>query len=62
MFFRGGDIGRLAVCGTVNDLAAVGAEPLALSLSLVIEEGLAISVLDRVLQSVAAPPRRRASR
>ncbi len=54
MFFRGGDIGRLAVCGTVNDLAAVGARPLALSLSLVIEEGLAISVLDRVLQSVAA--------
>jgi hydrogenase expression/formation protein HypE len=54
MFFRGGDIGRLAVCGAVNDLAAVGAKPLALSLSLVIEEGLAISVLDRVLQSVAA--------
>jgi hydrogenase expression/formation protein HypE len=54
IFFRGGDIGRLAVCGAVNDLAAVGAEPLALSLSLVIEEGLAISALDRVLQSVAA--------
>ena len=54
LFFRGGDIGRLAVCGAVNDLAAVGAKPLALSLSLVIEEGLAISVLDRVLQSVAA--------
>ncbi|MGD1001570.1 MAG: hydrogenase expression/formation protein HypE [Candidatus Brocadiia bacterium] len=54
IFFRGGDIGRLAVCGAVNDLAAVGAEPLALSLSLVIEEGLPISVLDRVLQSVAA--------
>jgi hydrogenase expression/formation protein HypE len=54
IFFRGGDIGRLAVCGTVNDLAAVGAKPLALSLALVIEEGLEISVLDRVLQSVAA--------
>ena len=54
IFFRGGDIGRLAVCGAVNDLAAVGAKPLALSLSLVIEEGLAISVLDRILQSVAA--------
>jgi hydrogenase expression/formation protein HypE len=54
LFFRGGDIGRLAVCGTVNDLAAVGAKPLALSLALVIEEGLEISVLDRVLQSVAA--------
>jgi hydrogenase expression/formation protein HypE len=54
IFFRGGDIGRLAVSGTVNDLAAVGAKPLALSLSLVIEEGLAISVLGRVLGSVAA--------
>jgi hydrogenase expression/formation protein HypE len=54
LFFRGGDIGRLAVSGTVNDLAAVGAKPLALSLSLVIEEGLPISVLDRVLKSVAA--------
>ena len=54
LFFRGGDIGRLAVCGAVNDLAAVGARPLALSLSLVIEEGLPFSVLDRVLQSVAA--------
>lgn len=54
LFFGGGDIGRLAVCGAVNDLAAVGAEPLALSLSLVIEEGLAVSALDRVLQSVAA--------
>ena len=53
LFFRGGDIGRLAVCGTVNDLAAVGAMPIALSLSMVIEEGLPFSILDRALASVA---------
>ena len=53
LFFRGGDIGRLAVCGTVNDLAAVGAQPLALSLAMVIEEGLLVGDLDRILQSVA---------
>ena len=52
--FPGGDIGRLAVCGTVNDLAVMGAQPLALSLALVIEEGLPLSLLDRVLDSIAA--------
>ena len=52
--FPGGDIGRLAVCGTVNDLAVTGARPLALSLALVMEEGLPLSVLDRILDSVAA--------
>ena len=51
--FPGGDIGRLAVFGTVNDLAAAGARPLALSLSLILEEGLAIAVLRRVLASIA---------
>jgi len=54
IFFRGGDIGRLAVCGTVNDLAAMGARPLALSLAMVIEEGFRFADLERVLQSVAA--------
>lgn len=53
LFFRGGDVGRLAVCGTVNDLAAVGARPLALSLAVVVEEGLPLSTLERVLDSVA---------
>jgi len=53
-FFPGGDIGRLAVCGTVNDLAMVGARPVALSLGLVIEEGLPRETLERVLRSVAA--------
>ncbi|MCP4246015.1 MAG: hydrogenase expression/formation protein HypE [bacterium] len=51
--FPGGDIGRLAVCGTVNDLAMMGAEPVALSLGLVIEEGLPLELLDEVLASVA---------
>ena len=55
--FPGGDIGRLAVCGTVNDLAVMGAEPKALSLGLVIEEGLSIRVLDRIVDSIAAAAR-----
>lgn len=52
LFFPGGDIGRLAVCGTVNDLAVMGAEPLALTSSLIIEEGFPISKLDRVIESM----------
>ncbi len=52
--FPGGDIGRLAVCGTVNDLAVMGATPKVLSLALVIEEGLSMSVLDRIIDSIAA--------
>jgi len=52
--FPGGDIGRLAVAGTVNDLAMMGAQPVALSLALIIEEGLPLSVLQRVLNSIAA--------
>ena len=52
LFFPGGDIGRLAVCGTVNDLAMVGALPLYLTAGFILEEGLDISVLERVLQSM----------
>ncbi len=52
LFFRGGDIGRLAVCGTVNDLAMVGAEPLYLSASFVIEEGLSLSTMRAVVRSM----------
>ena len=48
IFFPGGDIGRLAVCGTVNDLAMSGAKPLYLSLSFIIEEGLPQSDLNRL--------------
>jgi hydrogenase expression/formation protein HypE len=52
IFFPGGDIGKLAVCGTVNDLAMVGAQPLYLSLSFIIEEGLSIKELERVVDSI----------
>jgi hydrogenase expression/formation protein HypE len=52
IFFPGGDIGRLAVCGTVNDLAMSGASPLYLSLSLIIEEGLPMADLQKVMASV----------
>jgi hydrogenase expression/formation protein HypE len=51
--FPGGDIGELAVNGTVNDLAMMGAQPLALSLAYVIEEGLPVDDLRRVTESVA---------
>jgi hydrogenase expression/formation protein HypE len=53
IFFPGGDIGRLAVCGTVNDLSMSGARPLYLSLALIIEEGLEIEELRRVIESVS---------
>jgi hydrogenase expression/formation protein HypE len=53
-FFPGGDIGRLAVCGTVNDLAVSGAEPRWISCGLIIEEGLPLADLRRVLDSMAA--------
>jgi hydrogenase expression/formation protein HypE len=52
IFFPGGDIGKLAVCGTVNDLATSGARPLYLSLSFIIEEGLALDDLGKVVASV----------
>ncbi len=54
LLFPGGDIGRLAVCGTVNDLAVMGARPLALSAGLVLEEGLPLEILDSVVESMAA--------
>ncbi|MBL7209931.1 MAG: hydrogenase expression/formation protein HypE [Dehalococcoidia bacterium] len=54
IFFPGGDIGKLAVCGTVNDLAMSGATPLYLSLSLIIEEGLALGELKKVVDSIKA--------
>jgi hydrogenase expression/formation protein HypE len=52
IFFPGGDIGKLAVCGTINDLATSGAKPLYLSLSFIIEEGLLVSELEKVVESV----------
>ena len=53
IIFPGGDIGRLAVCGTVNDLSMAGARPLYLSLSFIIEEGLAVSELEEIVRSIA---------
>ncbi len=53
IFFPGGDIGELAVNGTVNDLAVGGARPLALSLAFILEEGFALDDFRRVLDSVA---------
>jgi hydrogenase expression/formation protein HypE len=52
IFFPGGDIGRLAVSGTVNDIAVMGAEPFALSCGLILEEGLPMSDLERILRSM----------
>ncbi len=52
LFFPGGDIGRLAICGTVNDLAMVGAVPVTLTCGFVIEEGLSFDVLQRVVASM----------
>jgi hydrogenase expression/formation protein HypE len=54
LFFPGGDIGRLAVSGTVNDLAVSGSRPLFLSLGLIIEEGFPMPDLERILRSIRA--------
>lgn len=53
LFFPGGDIGKLAICGTVNDLAVTGAKPLYLSCGFIIEEGLPLETLERVVDSMA---------
>ncbi len=52
LFFPGGNIGELAVYGTLNDLAVAGARPQALSLALILEEGLPLETLHRILESV----------
>lgn len=54
LFFPGGDIGKLSVCGTVNDLSMCGAEPKYLSCSFIIEEGFPFSELERIVESMAA--------
>jgi len=54
LFFPGGDIGKLAVHGTINDLAVSGARPVALSVGLILEEGLDMDLLRRVISSMAA--------
>lgn len=52
IFFPGGDIGKLSICGTVNDLAASGAHPTAISLALILEEGLPVKHLEKILSSI----------
>src|ERR1044071_1330926 len=52
LFFPGGDIGRLAICGTVNDLAMIGATPVALTCGFVLEEGLSFELLQQVVFSM----------
>ena len=53
LFFNGGDIGKLAVCGTINDLAVAGSKPVALTLSLIIEEGFKFKLLEKILSSIS---------
>jgi len=53
IFFPGGNIGKLAVCGTINDLAVSGAEPLYISVSFIIEEGFPFSDLENIVISLA---------
>ena len=57
LFFNGGDIGKLAVCGTVNDLAVAGSRPVALALSLIIEEGFEFELLEKILDSISKATR-----
>lgn len=57
LFFPGGDIGRLAICGTVNDIAMLGAAPAYLTAGFIIEEGLDIETLERVVASMQAAAR-----
>ncbi len=58
LFFNGGDIGKLAVCGTINDLAVAGSVPAALSLSLIIEEGFKFELLEKILVSISKAARK----
>ncbi|MDA3904471.1 MAG: hydrogenase expression/formation protein HypE [Bacteroidales bacterium] len=53
LFFPGGDIGKLAVCGTINDLAVSGAKPMFLSCGFIIEEGFSLSQLEKIVRSMA---------
>ncbi len=52
LFFPGGDIGRLSVCGTVNDLAVMGARPIALTSAMIIEEGFSVDDLAKIVSSM----------
>ncbi len=58
IFFPGGDIGKLAVCGTVNDIAVSGARPLYISAAFIIEEGMPLADLETITRSMAAEAKR----
>ncbi|MFH1380413.1 MAG: hydrogenase expression/formation protein HypE [bacterium] len=58
LFFPGGDIGKLSVYGTVNDISMKGAEPLYISLAFIIEEGLSVSIFDKIINSIAQAARK----
>ncbi|MFC1617905.1 hydrogenase expression/formation protein HypE [Patescibacteria group bacterium] len=53
LFFPGGDIGKLSICGTINDLAVIGAKPLGISLSIILEEGFAQKKLSKIIRSIS---------
>jgi hydrogenase expression/formation protein HypE len=57
LFFPGGDIGRLSVCGTVNDIAVMGGRPIALSSAVILEEGLELEILEKVMLSAGEASR-----
>ncbi|MDI6640075.1 MAG: hydrogenase expression/formation protein HypE [Methanocellales archaeon] len=52
LFFPGGDIGKIAVCGTINDLAVMGARPIALTSSIIVEESFSLAKLERIITSM----------
>ncbi len=52
VFFPGGDIGKISMCGTINDLAVMGAKPIGISLSIIVEEGFPKSDFDKILRSI----------
>ena len=54
IFFEGGDIGKLAICGTVNDIAVMGAKPVAITAAFIIEEGFEVEVLESIVKSMKA--------
>ena len=53
IFFNGGDIGKLSICGTVNDISMSGATPIYISVGFIIEEGFEISELEKIVKSMA---------
>jgi len=57
IFFRGGDIGKLSICGTVNDLAVTGAEPKYISVGVILEEGFDFDDLEKIVSSMATAAR-----